>query len=85
MECEAVFPMRINRIRVRCVQRVKKYTHNLNTELNSVYDMKDGEERSGSSGGGAISFLESGFLKWTVTFKRFQPLCQTLHLRNPLV
>lgn len=47
MESEAVFPMRINRIRVGCVQRGKKYTYNLNTKLNSVYDMKDGEEGGG--------------------------------------
>lgn len=85
MDSKAVFPVRINRITVGCMQRVKKYIHNLNMELKCVYDMKDGKVSKGLSGGGAINFLESGFLEWAVIFKRSQPLCQTLHLRNLLV
>lgn len=49
-DSEAVFPRRINRITAGCMQRVKKYIHNLNTELKCVYDMKDGEVVGGSSG-----------------------------------
>lgn len=60
-------------------------THNLNMELKCVYDMMDGEVGRGSSGGRAISFLESGTLERTVIFKRSQPLCQTLHLQSLLV
>lgn len=83
MDSEAVFPTKINRITMGHMQSDSIYIHNLNMELK--YDMMDGEVGEGSSGGRAISFLESGFLEWTVISKRSQPLCQTLHLRNLLV
>lgn len=82
MDSEAVFPTRINRITAGCMQRVKKYIHNLNMELKCVHDVKDEEVGRQSSGGGVTCFSESGFLEWTVIFERSQPLCQTLHLRN---